>query len=317
MSTGQSSSCGTAHPHATDGIWYASYPQGITLDIEPSRYHSITHFFDESVQRFADRVAYVSLGSTLTFDALRRHAHAFTSYLQQLGVQHGDRVALMMPNTLAYPVALFGALAAGAIVVNVNPLYYTVRELAHQLKDCGAQTIVVFDRFAKTVQDAQAGTRVRNVIVTGISDLLGSWLNVKGRTLDLFLRHVKKSVPRLRAARVRHAATLAMGRKAKFEPVRIGHGDIAFIQYTGKMAGVAKDAMLTSQYHRQCDAGARVGERRARQWQGNRRDAVASLSRVFATINVLMALGIGARHEPSIRAISARSRVRYTAKPSP
>jgi long-chain acyl-CoA synthetase len=297
MNAGQSSSCGTAHPHATDGIWYASYPLGVAREIDPSRYRSITHFFDESTQRFADRVAYVSLGSTLTFDALRRHAHAFASYLQQLGVQHGDRVALMMPNTLAYPVALFGALAAGAIVVNVNPLY-TVRELAHQLKDCGAQTIVVFDRFAKTVQDAQAGTRVRHVIVTGIGDLLGRGLNVKGRALDLFLRHIQKSVPEYalpHAATLNHA--LALGRKTKFEPVRIGHGDIAFIQYTGGTTGVPKGAMLT---HRNVIANVMQSLAWARNVLVDGEETVITplpLYHIYSlTVNALVFLGIGARN---------------------
>ncbi len=152
------------------------------------------HFFDESVDRFADRVAFASLGSELRYDALGRKTHAFASYLQQIGVRHGERVALMMPNTLAYPVALFGAFAAGAIVVNVNPLY-TVRELTHQLKDCGAQTIVVFDAFAKTLQDALPNTRVCNVIVTSLGDLFGEGVNLKGRAVDFVLRHVRRQVP--------------------------------------------------------------------------------------------------------------------------
>jgi long-chain acyl-CoA synthetase len=311
MSAGQPTSCGTAHPHATDGIWYASYPPGIAREIDPSRYRSITHFFDEAVQRFADRIAYVSLGSTLTFDALRRHAHAFASYLQQIGVQHGDRVALMMPNTLAYPVALFGALAAGAIVVNVNPLY-TVRELAHQLKDCGAQTVVVFDRFAKTVQDAQAGTRVRNVIVTGIGDLLGSGLNVKGRALDLFMRHVKKNVPDYALpASVTLPHALSVGRKRKLAPVRVGHGDIAFIQYTGGTTGVAKGAMLT---HRNMIANVMQALAWARGTLVDGEEIIATPLPLYhaysLTINALVALGLGARNVLIVNPRDIRALVR-------
>ncbi|SAK76897.1 AMP-dependent synthetase and ligase [Caballeronia hypogeia] len=245
MSPGPQAPSAVVTPHATDGIWYASYPPDVPREIDPARYRSLAHFFDESVARFRDQVAFVSLGSELSFAALGAKAHAFASYLQDIGVKPGDRVALMMPNTLAYPVALFGTLIAGAIVVNVNPLY-TVRELSHQLKDSGAQTIVVFENFAKTLQDAQPGSRIRNVIVTGLGDLLGRGLNVKGRAIDLYLRHVKKQVPAYAlpdAVRLPHA--LALGARRAFEAVRTGHGDIALIQYTGGTTGVAKGAMLT------------------------------------------------------------------------
>ncbi len=220
--------------HGIDGIWYASYAPGVAREIDPSRYRSLVHFFDESVARYRHQVAFASLGSELTFDALDQKAHAFASYLQEIGVQHGDHVALMMPNTLAYPVPLFGALIAGAIVLNVNPLLYTVRELAHQLKDCGAQTIVMLDLFAKTLEDALPGSRVKHVVVTSLGDLLAGGFNVKGRTLNLFVRHVKKQVPGFalpEAMTLRQA--IARGAKRKLETICMGHGDIAFIQYTG------------------------------------------------------------------------------------
>ncbi|CDY76807.1 Long-chain-fatty-acid--CoA ligase [Caballeronia glathei] len=232
-------------PHATDGIWYGSYPPHVPRDIDVSRHRSLVHFFDECVARYRERVAYVSVGSSLTYDALGRMAHAFAAYLQSIGVRPGDRVALMMPNTFQYPVTLFGTLCAGAIVVNVNPLY-TVRELAYQLKDSGAQTIVVFENFAKTLEDALPGTRVKNVIVTSLGDLLESGINLKGHALNFILRHVKKTVPPYHLPQaVRLCDALDARRRLEPAPVRSGHGDIAFLQYTGGTTGVAKGAMLT------------------------------------------------------------------------
>ncbi|KND57306.1 Long-chain-fatty-acid-CoA ligase [Candidatus Burkholderia verschuerenii] len=283
--------------HGTDGIWYASYAPGVAHEIDPARYRSLVHFFDESVQRYRAQTAFTSLGADLSFDALDRKAHAFASYLQEIGVQHGDRVALMMPNTLAYPVAMFGALIAGAIVVNMNPLY-TVRELAHQLKDCGAQTIVVFDLFGKTLQDALPGSRVKQVIVTSLGDLLADGLNVKGRALDLYMRHVRKQVPDFalpEAVSLRQA--IARGAKRKLEPVRVGHGDIAFIQYTGGTTGVPKGAMLT---HRNIIANVlqALEWSRARLIDGE--EIVVTplpLYHIYSlTMNALVFLGIGARN---------------------
>ncbi|WP_010092503.1 AMP-binding protein, partial [Burkholderia ubonensis] len=184
----------TQTPPNTDGIWYASYPPGVPHEIDVTRYASLVQFFDECTTQFADRVAYVSAGASMTYGALARKVAAFASYLQGLGVKPGDRVAIMLPNTFQYPVALFGALKAGAIVVNVNPLY-TVRELAHQLQDSGAQTIVVFENFARTLQDALPQTQVKNVVVTALGDLLGDGLNLKGRLINFVLKHVKKLVP--------------------------------------------------------------------------------------------------------------------------
>ncbi|WP_244807393.1 MULTISPECIES: AMP-binding protein [Caballeronia] len=297
MSPGQAAPRGTSEPHATDGIWYASYPPDVAHEIDPSRYRSLAHFFDECVARFADHVAFVSLGSELKFATLGEKAHAFAGYLQGIGVKPGDRVALMMPNTLVYPVTLFGTLLAGAIVVNVNPLY-TVRELGLQLKDSGAQTIVVFENFAKTVQDARPGSRVRNIVVTGLGDLLGGGLNVKGRAIDLILRYVKKQVPAYALPdAVRLPQALALGARRKFEPVRVGHGDIAFIQYTGGTTGIAKGAMLT---HRNVIANLM----QALAWAGARlvegEETVVTplpLYHIYSlTVNALAFLAIGARN---------------------
>jgi long-chain acyl-CoA synthetase len=229
----------------TDGIWLTSYAPDVPREIDVSQYESVVAFFDECTTRFRARVAYVSVGESLTYAELARKATAFATYLQGIGVKPGDRVAIMLPNTFQYPVALFGVLKAGAIVVNVNPLY-TVRELSHQLKDSGAQTIVVFENFAKTVEDSLAGTRVQNVIVTGLGDLLRNGLNLKGKLINFMLRHVKKLVP---VYDLPHAVplldALATGYRRTLAPVRIASSDLAFLQYTGGTTGVAKGAMLT------------------------------------------------------------------------
>ncbi len=229
----------------TDGIWYASYPAGVPPEIDASEYETITHYFDECVAQFRDRVAYVSVGSSLTYGALARKAVAFAAWLQGVGIAPGERVAIMLPNTFQYPVALFGALKAGAVVVNVNPLY-TPRELAHQLKDSGARAIVVFENFAKTLEEALPGTRVEHIAVTGLGDLLADGLNFKGRLLNFVLRRVKKMVPKYRlpqAVRLRDA--LQAGSRRTLAPALRTSGDLAFLQYTGGTTGVAKGAMLT------------------------------------------------------------------------
>lgn len=232
----------------TDGVWYASYPPGVPHEVDVTQYASLAQFFDDCTARFRERVAYVSAGSPMTYGALARKATAFGSWLQGAGVQPGERVAIMLPNTLQYPVALFGALKAGAVVVNVNPLY-TVRELAHQLKDSGAQTIVVFESFAKTLENALPGTRIERVVLTQLGDLLGDGLNLKGRFINFMLRHVKKLVPAYRlppsVSAVRLLDALSQGERAPRAPVATTLDDLAFLQYTGGTTGVAKGAMLT------------------------------------------------------------------------
>ncbi|MBN3855139.1 AMP-binding protein [Paraburkholderia sp. Ac-20340] len=239
-----SASSANAAPN-TDGIWYAAYPNGVPHDVDVTQYASLVQFFDDCTARFRDRVAYVSAGSPMTYGALARKATAFASWLQVAGVRAGDRVAIMLPNTLQYPVALFGALKAGAIVVNVNPLY-TARELAHQLKDSGAQTIVVFESFAKTLEDALPGTPVERIVITQLGDLLGEGLNLKGRFINFMLRHVKKMVPAYRLPQAQRLIdVLEQGAREPRAPAIPQRDDLAFLQYTGGTTGVAKGAMLT------------------------------------------------------------------------
>ncbi|MDN7904874.1 AMP-binding protein [Burkholderia diffusa] len=243
-----SSSAATAAaqlPPNTDGIWYASYPPGVPHEIDVTQYASLVQFFDECTTRFAERVAYVSAGASMTYRTLAQKVDAFASYLQSIGVKPGDRVAIMLPNTFQYPVALFGTLKAGAIVVNVNPLY-TARELAHQLKDSGAQTIVVFENFASTLQEALPETQVKNIVVTALGDLLADGLNAKGLLINFVLKHVKKLVPPYSLPQaIRLRAALALGARGKPQPVQTTRDDLAFLQYTGGTTGVAKGAMLT------------------------------------------------------------------------
>ncbi|HEY3181097.1 MAG TPA: long-chain-fatty-acid--CoA ligase [Casimicrobiaceae bacterium] len=221
-------------------IWLRSYPKGVPAEIDVNEYASVREVFEESCGKFAARPAFTCMGRTLTFAELDTLSAAFGAYLQGAGCKKGTRVALMMPNILQYPVCLFGVLRAGCTVVNVNPLY-TARELEHQLTDSGAEVIVVVENFAHTLQEVVARTRVRNVIVTSIGELLG----FKGLIVDFVLRHVKKMIPAYAIpGSIRLSDALAEGRKRALERVALGHDDIAFLQYTGGTTGVAKGAML-------------------------------------------------------------------------
>jgi long-chain acyl-CoA synthetase len=224
-------------------IWLKSYPEGVPADINPTAYASLGDFFAASVDRHRDRAAYVSMNRTMTYGELDRLSRAFSSYLQEVaGLPRGARVALMMPNLLQYPVALFGALRAGYIVVNCNPLY-SPRELHHQLADSGAEAIVVLENFAQTLQKAIEGTEVRTVIVTGAGDLLG---RLRGPIVNFVVRRFRRAVPTWslpNAVRLRRA--LALGRGRKTELPKIEPENLAFLQYTGGTTGVPKAAMLT------------------------------------------------------------------------
>ncbi|CAG9225087.1 fatty acyl-CoA synthetase [Paraburkholderia tropica] len=281
----------------TDGIWYASYPPGVPPEIDVTQYETISQYFDECAAQFSERVAYVSVGSSLTYGALARKAEAFAAWLQGVGIAPGERVAIMLPNTFQYPVALFGALKAGAVVVNVNPLY-TPRELAHQLKDSGARAIVVFENFAKTLEEALPGTRIEHIAVTGLGDLLADGLNFKGRLLNFVLRRVKKMVPEYtlpKAVRLRTA--LDIGARRTLANALRTSGDLAFLQYTGGTTGVAKGAMLT---HRNILANVL----QAKAWSASQLSGEVEtvltplpLYHIYSlTVNALIFLGLGGRN---------------------
>ena len=226
-----------------DRPWLQSYPQGVPAEIDPDQYRSIAAVFDATVARFGDRPAYRNFGKTLTYSEVDALATQFAAYLiGELGLKKGDRVALMMPNCLQYPIATFGILRAGLTVVNVNPLY-TARELRHQLVDAGAAAIVVVDNFGHTVQEVLADTPLKQVITTGLGDMLGF---PKGALVNFVLKYVKKMVPDYDIpGTVRFRDALAAGRRHTLPQIDIDPSDIAFLQYTGGTTGVAKGAMLT------------------------------------------------------------------------
>ena len=226
-----------------DKIWLKNYPEGMPAEIDPDQFRSIPDLLDKLFVKFADRPAYHNLGHTISYAELEQLSRAFATFLQGLpGMGKGERVAVMSPNLLQYPVVLFGILRAGMTVVNVNPLY-TPRELEHQLKDSGAKAIVIVENFAKSLQQVMGRTAVEHVITMQIGDLLPipkRWL------VNFVIKHVKKMVP---AWRIDTAITLSTalerGRSASFAPVDVKSDDIAFLQYTGGTTGVAKGAMLT------------------------------------------------------------------------
>ncbi len=221
-------------------IWLKAYPKGVPAEIDVNEYASVRDVFSEAIAKYEARPAYTCMGKTITFAELDTLSRAFGAWLQAKGCGKGTRIALMMPNILQYPVCLFGILRAGCTVVNVNPLY-TARELEHQLTDSGAEMIVVVENFAHTVEEVVGKTKVRQVVVTTIGELLG----FKGLIVDFVLRHVKKMVPAWRLpGSIRLGDALAEGRRAKLDDVPLAHDDIAFLQYTGGTTGVAKGAML-------------------------------------------------------------------------
>ncbi len=222
-------------------IWLKHYPAGVPADIDPNKYQSIRDLFEESVASFGSRPAYYCMGKEITFADVERMSKAFGAWLQAQGLQKGDRVALMMPNVLQYPVALFGVLRAGMVVVNVNPLY-TPRELEHQLVDSGAKAIVILENFARTLEQVIAKTQVKHVVVAAMGDLLGA---VKGALVNFVVRNVKKMVPAYELDNaIRFNDLLAQAARMTLTRVGIKPEDIAFLQYTGGTTGVSKGAML-------------------------------------------------------------------------
>ncbi|CAN7159537.1 long-chain fatty acid--CoA ligase [Rhizobium rhizogenes] len=222
-------------------IWLASYPDIVPADLPPLEHASLAELLEESCARYADRPAFTSMGKSITYRDLDIQTRKIGAWLQSLGLQKGDRVAVMMPNVLQNPIAVYGILRAGFVVVNVNPLY-TPRELEHQLRDCGAKAIFVLENFAHTVEQVLTHTDVRHVVVTALGDMLG----VKGHIVNLIVRKVKKLVPAWSIPGHHSFATvLAAGARLSLKPAELTSSDIAFLQYTGGTTGVAKGAILT------------------------------------------------------------------------
>ena len=224
-------------------VWLKRYPADVPAEIDPDQYTSLVEMFEQSVARFADQPAFINMGQVMTFRKLEERSRAFAAYLQnELGLKKGDRVALMMPNLLQYPIALFGVLRAGMVVVNVNPLY-TPRELEHQLNDSGASAIVIVSNFAHTLEKVVFNTQVKHVILTRMGDQLSA---AKGTLVNFVVKYIKRLVPKYNLPdAISFRSALQRGRRQQYIKPDITNNDLAFLQYTGGTTGVAKGAMLT------------------------------------------------------------------------
>ncbi|USW94299.1 AMP-binding protein [Pseudomonas proteolytica] len=281
----------------TERIWLNAYLPGVPTDIETGieDYPSLREVFLEHLHKYRDRVAYVSIGTEMTYAAWQAQGIAFAAWLQAQGVRKGDRVALMMPNCLQYPICLLGTILAGAVVVNVNPLY-TSHELKHLLKDSGAETVVIFENFAHTLEKVVAGSTVKRVVIAAIGDLLGTF---KGAAMNFILRRVQKQVPAFKLpGAVRFNQTLKQGRGLAHTPVPLAREELAFLQYTGGTTGDAKGVMLS---HRNIIANLL----QAKAWVGDQLDqnqqetnvTLLPLYHIFSlTVNCLMFMCLGGRN---------------------
>ena len=228
---------------STERPWLANYPEGIPAEIDADEYPSIPALLQEAIDKYRDQPAFSNMGVSITYGELDTLSRQFAAYLLgELKFRKGDRIAIMMPNCLQYPIATFGALRAGLVVVNTNPLY-TAREMRHQLVDSGARAILVLDNFGHVVQKVLADSKVEKVITTGLGDMLGF---PKGAIVNFVVKHIKKMVPDYAIpGTIRFRDALKAGAAHALPDVAIDSGDIAFLQYTGGTTGVAKGAMLT------------------------------------------------------------------------
>lgn len=224
-------------------VWLNEYSEGVPHEIDLSRYRSLKEIIEESCGRYRDLPAFINMGKTLTFGEIDQKSRYFATYLQKvLGLSKGDRVAVMMPNLLQYPIAIFGILRAGMVVVNTNPLY-TPRELRHQLTDSGASAIVIVENFASTLQKVLPDTQVKKVITTEIGDMLNF---PKSKLISFAVKKIKKMVPAWNIPdTIKFTRALSEGKWHTLDAVELDHDDLAFLQYTGGTTGVAKGAMLT------------------------------------------------------------------------
>ena len=227
----------------TEFPWFKFYPDSVPKEVDCTAYSSVVDLFEESVKKYGDSIAYECMGKTMSFNELNKLSEDFASYLTNvLRLKKGNRVAIQMPNTLQYPVAMFGAIRAGMIVVNTNPLY-TSSEMKHQFKDSGADLIIIVANFADNLEKILPEIPAKHVIVTELGDLLGG---VKGLIVNLVVKYIKKLVPSFSIPKaVSFKSALAQGASHKFKPVDLSLDDTAFLQYTGGTTGVSKGAELS------------------------------------------------------------------------
>jgi long-chain acyl-CoA synthetase len=222
--------------------WFKNYPVGTPHEIHLYDYNSLVDLFDKSCVKYKDRVAFSNMGKDMTYDEVDKLSRDFAAYLQSLGLKKGDRIAIQMPNLLQFPVAFFGALRAGLIVVNTNPLY-TPREMEHQFKDAEVSAIVIVANFASNLEKILASTKIKHIIVTELGDMLGGF---KGTLVNLVVKHVKKMVPAFHLpAMVSFKTALHKGKSLPLTNVELNNSDIAVLQYTGGTTGISKGAQLS------------------------------------------------------------------------
>jgi long-chain acyl-CoA synthetase len=223
-------------------IWLKNYPQGVKETIDINSYPSLVAMIEEACNKYAKQVAFINMGVSVTFEDVFEQSQAFASYLQnELGLKKGDSLAIQLPNTLQYPVVLFGALFAGVVVVNTNPLY-TPREMEHQFKDSGVKAIVILANFASKLEEILPKTSIKHVIISELGDFFPT---PKRIITNLVVKHVKKMVPHFALKHTQLRDALNLGRKKSFQKINLSHEDLAFLQYTGGTTGVSKGAMLT------------------------------------------------------------------------
>lgn len=278
----------------TDFPWLKSYPKGIAHTIDADKYPSLIAILEESFQKYANLPAYVFMDKVLTYKDIDKKSRDFAAYLQSIGLKQGDKVGLQLPNVMQYPVALFGALRAGMIVVNVNP-QYTVREMEHQYKDAEVKATVIIANFASNLEAALPKTDIKHVIITEVGDMLGF---IKGNIVNYVVKHKKKMVPAYNIpGAVSFNKILSIGASSTFTKPEIKSSDLAFLQYTGGTTGVSKGAMLT---HRNMVANMLM----IREWTNPRlKEGVETvitplpLYHVFAlTVNCFTMFSLGAKN---------------------
>src|SRR5258708_10560769 len=232
-----------AEKRTIERVWLKSYPRGVPAEADVDRYANVPQLLGESCRKFAAQHACTCMDATVDFATLERLSRDFAAWLVHgAGLAKGDRVAIMMPNVLQYPIALFGVLRAGMVGVNCNPLY-TPRELEHQLNDSGATAIVILENFATTLEQVVAKTKVKKVVTTQLGDMLGF---PKSLIVNWVVKHRKKLVPPWNIpGAIPFGRALSEGKRHPFSEPALGHGDVAFLQYTGGTTGVSKGAMLT------------------------------------------------------------------------